>query len=402
MKISAIARKGVLIVFLILLAGIFVWLFCIIFQPLEPHYQEPQYEGKKLTDWAQNVDQGTFFGHLIIPTDRKQSEQAIAAIRHIGTNALPVAVKLCGAKDSWLKTKLEEWIDQYNYEAVNHNLGLPKDQWRSQFPIRVTPAWDQHYYGANIIWALGPAAKPIIPDLIRLLENQDQLYDDTMTALLGTGTNAIPPLLKLLDSANPEVRLRAAIVLGNFFQPKEPLTPTRALVVAGSEDFRLEARAAVPVLLQYLENPNQNSLTRARVIYSLDLIHEDASIAVPAILRLMRSQTNQWMFPGYIQVLGNYGTNAKPAVPLLVHILESDSRFPSPESPAGYRQAWVLGALEKIDPETAKPFVKKWKGSQTNSPFPNAAKIVYSPNLPNANLKRSKPDQINSTNRNTR
>jgi hypothetical protein len=346
MKISVVAWKGAFF-FFIFLAVIFIWLLCVIYQPFEP--RQPEYQGKKLTDWAEEIDYGVFFGRPT-STDQEQSDRAISAIRQIGTNALPVAIRLCAAKDSWPKRKLEEWIDQYNNEVIDHNLGLPKDQWRSQLPIHITSAGEKQYDGANIIWALGPVAKPIIPDLIRLLENQDQLHEYTITMVLGAGTNAIPPLLKLLDNTNQEVRLRAAIVLGYFFQLKTPITLDRRLLVAGSEDFRPQARAAVPVLLHYLENPNQNSLDRAHVIYSLGLIHENASIVVPTILRLMQSETNNWFNPGYIQLLGKFGTNAKPAVPVLVHVLESKSAWPPAKIAA-------LAALQKISPEAAKPAV---------------------------------------------
>jgi HEAT repeat protein len=351
MKTSATTRRYVLFV---LLAGIFVWLLCIVFNPFEP--PEPQYQGKKLSDWAGAVDQGIFFGHLMFPTNREQSELAITAIRHIGTNALPVALKLCGAKDSWPKRKLEEWIDQHNYDVENDNLGLPKDQWRSEIPVNFTSAGEKHYKGANIIWALGPMAKPIIPDLIRLLENQDQLYDDTMRALLSAGTNAIPPLVKLLDNANPEVRLRAAFVLADFFRPMIPLTPGSPLIVVGSEHFRPEARAAVPLLLQCLENQKLDQVTRIRAIYSLGLIHEDASVVVPAMIRHMQTQTNNWILSSdYIRVLGNFGTNAKPAVPMLIQILESEPEGPNKDySPL---KIDAMAALSKIGPEAAKPAV---------------------------------------------
>jgi hypothetical protein len=56
--------------------------------------------------------------------------------------------------------------------------------------------------------------------------------------------------------------------------------------------------------------------------------------------------------------LGNLGTNAGPAVPLLVHILESN---PAEFHSSTKEQA--LGNLMKIDPDTAKPFVQKWKAS---------------------------------------
>jgi hypothetical protein len=109
------------------------------------------------------------------------------------------------------------------------------------------------------------------------------------------------------------------------------------------------------VLLQSLENQKLDQMMRIRANHALGLIHEKASVVVPTILHLMRSQTNQWMIPGYIQVLGNYGTNAKPAVPMLVHILESEPEWPNKDFSPSKMDA--MDALSKIGPEAAKPAV---------------------------------------------
>jgi HEAT repeat protein len=381
MTISKTVRISFLLV--VLLGGFLVWSLCSIFHPFEP--KEPQYQGKKLSDWSAEIDPGVFSGHPLSSSNQEQSNLAISAIRHIGTNALPVAVRLCEAKDSWFKMRLVAWAERYNWS-----------NWPEQrrFPINIKSAAEKNYEGANIIWALGPAAKPIIPDLIRLLENQDQLNEYTVTLLLGAGTNAIPPLVKLLDGANPEVRLRAAIVLGNFFQPKAPVTPNSPLLVAGTEDFRPEVRAAVPVLLQCLDSRNQNLATRIRAIYALGLIHEDASEAVPAIIRHIQSETNNpIMCSDCISALGNFGTNAKPAVPLLVSILESKPDWPSLIT---LPKASALVALWKIDPEADKPFVEKWKASQTNAPSASALEFFQAPNPPPMSLKNPPGVHTNS------
>ena len=97
-----------------LLAGIgmgFIWVFVSFY---EPSLSEPQYEGRKLTEWAREVDQGDFFRPLALRQHKEKSEQAIVAIRQIGTNALPVALKLFHAKDSWLKKQWEEWANRHN------------------------------------------------------------------------------------------------------------------------------------------------------------------------------------------------------------------------------------------------------------------------------------------------
>lgn len=188
MKISATIRRYV---FFVLLAGIFVWLLCIIFHPFEQ--PEPRYQGKNLTDWAEEIDQGAFFARTTDPSHQEQSELAISAIRHIGTNALPVVLKLCRAKDSWFKKHLEGWAERYNFSD------WPKQR---RFPIYIKSADEKNFEGDNIIWALGSVAKPAIPELIRLLQSRDrEIAESAMTALPGIGTNAIPPLLHFLTAA---------------------------------------------------------------------------------------------------------------------------------------------------------------------------------------------------------
>jgi len=325
---------------------------------------EPQYQGKGLTEWAAEIDRSDFFRLPAYQRHQRQNEQAIAAIRHIGTNALPVALGLCAAKDSWLKTKIEDWSDWRN------NRDWPN---KPRFQINIKPAYEKRFEGGNIVWALGTEAEPAIPALIRLLQSRDMdVADDVISALPGAGTNAIAPLLELLGKSDDEVHLRAAVTLGSFFRPKLPADESGGcLIVPGSEDFRAQTRAAVPVLLQYLDRKETSPIWRIRVIRALGLIGEDAPEVVPVLIRHIQNETNELsvMRGNYFAALGDFGTNATSAVSFLTNILESDSDQRS----LGKQQA--LKTLMRIDPETAKPFVEKWETSarditQTNSPPP--------------------------------
>jgi hypothetical protein len=330
MKSLAATRKCVIFLFGL---GIIVCLACIIFHPFEPRHQEPQYQDKKLTEWAREIDQADFLRPPAFQLHQKQNEAAIAAIRQIGTNALPMALELCGAKDSWLKRKFEGWADQYND-------GVWTD--RRHFPIQIKSAGEKHYEGVNIILALGPAAAPAIPALMRLLQSRDkEVVEAAMSALPGIGTNAIPSLLELLNNTNPDIRLRAAVALGDY--------------------FGAQAHAAVPILLQCLDNRGQNLVMRVHAVHSLSMIKGDAPTIVPAIIRHVQSETNDLMLSNYLMALGNFGMNANAAVPALVHILELN-----PDQPHSRIKEGVLENLLKIDPETAKPFLNQWKGSLTN------------------------------------
>jgi hypothetical protein len=239
MKISATTGKYV---FLPLLAGIFIWRCAVQFHPPEP--PEPEYQGKKLTDWAKEIDRMDFFRQPKFQQHKAQSELALVAIRRIGTNALPVALRLCAAQDFWFKRKYTAWIQEHGDEA-----------WavKPPFKINFIPADEQRFEGINIIWALGPAAKPAIPRLIQLFQSSDpEISEDMMDALPGAGTNVVPPLIGLLHSPDKDVRTRAAILLGRYFGP--------------------QAQAAIPVLLECLDDPKLNLVSRVRVIHTLDLV----------------------------------------------------------------------------------------------------------------------------------
>jgi hypothetical protein len=239
-----IPERGWRCFILVLLAGISIGLLCGIFQWFAPPPPEPQYQGKKLTDWAKEIDQLDFFRAPAFQQHQERSERAIAAIRQMGTNAFPVALDSCAANDSWLKKTFEGWAERYND-------GVWPDQ--RHFPIQIKSADEKRFEGVNIILALGSAAKPAIPSLIQLLQSKDaDIADDVMRALPGVGTNAVPPLVELLNSANQDARIRAAVVLGDYF---------------GSQ-----AHAAVPVLLQCLASRDQTPIayiTRVHALHAL-------------------------------------------------------------------------------------------------------------------------------------
>lgn len=295
MKLSAATRKYAFFAFL---AGIFVALLCVIFHPFELRQQELEYQGKKLADWAREIDRSDFFRLPAYQQRPKQNAEAIAAIRHIGTNALPVVLDLLTAKDSWFKMKLEEWAQWYNYH-----------DWPNQrrHPIYIKSAGEKQFAGVNIIWALGDKAKPIVPDLIQLLQSKDgEVAEDAMLALPGVGTNAILPLIELLNDPNEDIQTRAATSLGYFGR-------------------------------------QTNSVVCAPMI-------------VPVFVRRVEVKTNNI----YFWALGNFGTNATSAIPILLNILKSKSSW-APPKPA------ALGALNRINPQMAVPFIKQWQNDLTNT-----------------------------------
>lgn len=349
MKIPSIRWKWLAA---IVLAGIVAWWIYSLLRPFKLRHPEPSYQGKTLQAWAREVDLNDFFRKPTYRQRHEKSERAIVAIQHIGTNALPAALDLLAAKYPWLKRKTEEviqqWIDRYNSQVEEHNEGFSKDQWRRKIQFAFISEGERQYEGANIIWALGATTKPIVPQLIQLFQSPDkEIVENMMLALPGAGTNVVPPLIKLLDNTNKDVRIRSAMILGKFFSS--------------------QAHPAVPVLLHCLNDSNLNLVRHLEAIYSLGCIGQDASVIVPAVTNYIRrgmqlSEINTNRLPSnYMEmrscfsVLGRLGTNATSAVPFLVHFLKTERQFTRNAPLKGA----ALGALNEIDPEMAKPFLEK-------------------------------------------
>jgi HEAT repeat protein len=317
-------RKGCVLT----LVGILFFVVVRIWDPFEPRYQ-----GRRLSAWAKDVHSSDEDYYEKVPSLQtrlieihEKHEKAITAIQHIGVRALPTALRLCQAKDSWIKMKLGDWAEERNLR------------------IHYSSAQDKQIEGETIIRALGPTAKPIIPDLIELFQNEYPMVADVaMYALQGIGPDAVAPLIEAMTNSNSRVRMYAAGTLGLF----------------GSQ-----ARVAVPGLLAYLKDKDLDA--RMHAAESLGRIGANATVAVPALVRCLEEEKNYrprsyYPSPAIIRAIGRFGTNAQPAVPTLIRIIESKQR--------GFMSA--LSALHKIDPQTAKICFNKLQVSQTNQSSPS-------------------------------
>ena len=124
---------------------------------LLPH--EPSYQGRSLSDWAKDFALEDWEYTTIQGKDEAlaKEDEAAKAIRHIGANALPFALKFCRTRESTLEGELKDWLTAQQKLAVH----IPRDT-------------DFHRIGLNIFKALGPAGKPAILNLIQFLGDEDQ------------------------------------------------------------------------------------------------------------------------------------------------------------------------------------------------------------------------------------
>lgn len=207
-----------------------------------PH--EPTYEGRALSSWMDDYQNSP---------DGAKRGRAEAAIQQIGANGLPTLLRMAGAKDSALKSKL---------------LVLAHKQSFIRFRFKTAD-----YYHARATYgfgALGPAAKPTVPALIGLLQDKDRQVRASAAqclSLIGPeATDAVPALIQALNEE------------GNGYGP----VLINSMVALGA--IHSEPEIVVPLLLEYVNGPRKDWNYNASAMDALGRYREKAKSAVPAIL----------------------------------------------------------------------------------------------------------------------
>ena len=155
--------------------------------------REPAYEGIRLSRWLEEFNR---VGRGRI------NQEAENAIRQIGTNALPFLVTDLSTLDSPYKLGLMQWYNKWS------SIKFHCHPWVD----RRGPALMAFYVLGNA-GKLGPAAKPFMPSIGKLLESQP---DQAAFALLYIGTESTPYLTDALSHTNGLVRAWAAVALAKL------------------------------------------------------------------------------------------------------------------------------------------------------------------------------------------
>lgn len=118
-----------------------------------------------------------------------------------------------------------------------------------------------------------------------------------------------------------------------------------------------DKKMIVSVLLPGLKDKDEG--VRVMTAIALGDIHQEPERVVPALFACIDEEINPAsLVPNYaLGAVGHFGTNARPWSPILLGMIQSN-RF----------HYWLnpLGALNKIDPETAKPLIKKRDADYSN------------------------------------
>ena len=213
--------------------------FCLVVQIAWAVDIEPSYQGRTFSEWASQIN-------FTEPVLVGQEPPAYVAIRHIGTNAIPIL--LC-------------WIsDQQAPKAMPNQVYKPS-LWFS--PDRVEAA-------AMLFGVLGAEARPAIPELTRdAMKFPDcKRYDECVRALSYIGTNSLPAFNTLLTQGSPDVQVSAFGWL--------PV-------------FHADANVLLPAMIKCLVGKNDNVGDRAaQAVADLDI---PPAVLVPAITNALPSAT---------------------------------------------------------------------------------------------------------------
>ncbi len=297
---------------------------------------EPKYRGREISAWLDDW------------AARKQSDY-YAAIREIGTNGLPYAVRNLARNDSLWRKKYCEFHPKLP-TFLQNIVAAPN-------PVL------QVVDGANVFFYVGPNS---IPEEITLLKHDSSAVRQASTWGLGAirrqsaaANVAIPALIETLTDRDRDVRMRAVLALKEMGADASNAVPAIKKVLAdagvGSRTnsfFYLRAAAAsalgkigpstagaLPDLRAALKE--SNSYLRGQAAVAVWRVDADVDTALPVLLQVMPGtiEDSKW---DWIIALGEMGPRAKEAIPQLRNELKQD------------KQQWVLKyvtkALTSINP----------------------------------------------------
>ncbi|MBI1178813.1 hypothetical protein GC207_15380 [bacterium] len=303
-------RRPRLILFALLVVAIAVGLFF-----YSSRSNEPVYQGYPLTRWVHSYEAVNGGG-----SREARSERALAAIKSIGTNALPWMLSAIDREPSPLRAhfrihsgKLPSWLLNWSFvhrlqvdDAEAASTAMRTFEILGPDAAPAIPLLEQLARSTNkpnsatraviALGYIGRDAVPTIANLLkepRLLENWAMLY-----SLKHMGTNAaaaVPVLIDHLTDTNPAIVVNSTTLLANLALNAEQSVPalTRALTnqdsivrrraAEGLEEFGAAARSALPALTNTLRDVDPD-------------VRKSATSAIQAIT-LETAKGTHWHFP---------------------------------------------------------------------------------------------------------
>ena len=188
-------------------------------------------------------------------------------------------------------------------------------------------AYERHMQAVFFLSAMGPLAKPALPEIAKCLEHSDTAEPALEILNFYASNNQMSPgpevtaaLLQAMTSANRRVRQLAANTVNLF---------------------RVDADLAIPALIRTLRDP----AAEVRATSAMGLGYRPrASVIVPALTEAL-DDPDFYVRRNAVWRLGMFGSNAAPAVPRIVGCL-SDTNVEV--------RTKATNAIKLIDAEAAK------------------------------------------------
>lgn len=232
--------------------------------------REPSYQGRALSEWVDQMQNRAY-----------NAAEAQGAIRAIGTNAIPIAVK---------------WI---SYEPRRFGKNRVVTLAREHLPGRISRNERRAYQAVIVFRALGADACSAIPQLTNLaLRTSDRARADRcIEALAHLGPEALPGMLTLVTNSPTDTRRKAMFWL---------------------HSFGTNAAVAVPILIQCLDDKDSVLANQAASI--LSNLRVDRSAVFAALTNALRSHSAQVRALA-VRCIMTIGTTRSEAVPVLLPLL---------------------------------------------------------------------------------
>jgi HEAT repeat protein len=251
------------------------------------------YQGKTVKGWVVQ---------LTTPEPNAR-EQAAAAIKALGSNAVPGLVRLLETRDSFFRKRVWAFASQLPVRV--RQVVLPR--------IRPPDAALIRSSAARSLGLLGPDAETAIPALSKSLRSGDAHAQwDAAGALGGIGKSAMPDLIAALGDRDPNVRRAGAYGLGEAGSHATEAAP--ALLVA-LEDPSAEVQVAAVAtwskwgadLFPWITNAmaSPDPATRKRAAKVLPVIRPDRALAVPSLIGMLRDEEAACRIQA-VQTLGTF------------------------------------------------------------------------------------------------
>jgi hypothetical protein len=253
---------------------------------LWPAEREPEYDGKKLSEWLEICT----YQDAKSPVRQRGEE----AIRHIGTNGLPWLLH-------WMDYEIPGWKRKLLYSKYWRTVPAPLAH---RIAKRDRLAFDM-LAGFRI---LGPAATPAIPDLMRKLDTWPHRSSDRAFGSLGyIGGDALFPLLCIATNRNRPLPLRQKAM--------ETIAYGKFNLDTGKED---ESSPFVPVLTPYLVEDGMDEATMTAIMSRCGTTPDVALQILTQAESSKSAHVREWA----VHLVGTFRTNATPeAIPELLKFL---------------------------------------------------------------------------------